>query len=64
VTVNSFFSSPRMTVTVTMSPVSCERTAKIMPSAEVMSSPSMAMMMSPALMPADSAGLSARTSAT
>jgi len=64
VTVKSFFSSPRMTVTVTVSPVSCDLTARIMPSAEVISSPSMAMMMSPASMPADSAGLPERTSAT
>ncbi len=53
-----------MSVTLTVSPMSCERTARIMPSADVISSPSTATMMSPFLMPALSAGLPLVTSAT
>ena len=64
VTSKSICWSPRMTVTLTVSPISWERTAKIMASAEVICAPSTPMMMSPFWMPAASAGPPSVTSAT
>ena len=59
-----FSSLPRMNVTETVWPTSCERTSRIMPSAEVMALPLTAVMMSPFWMPAFSAGPPEATSAT
>ena len=54
----------RMTVTLTVSPMLWERTAKITSSAELICTPSMAVMMSPFWMPALAAGPFSVTSAT
>ena len=53
-----------MSLTCTVSPTLCERTASTTPSELVISWSSMAVMMSPCLMPAWSAGLPLVTSAT
>ena len=64
VTLAVFSSLPRMNLTVTVSPMLCERTAKIMPSAEVIALPSTPVMMSPFSMPAAAAGLPSVTEMT
>ncbi len=64
VTVKVFSSLPRMTVTCTVSPISCERTLRMTSSAELTVEPSMPMMMSPFWMPAVAAGPFSVTSET